>query len=190
MIRLRRLSRSSTQLRSLHTSCKSISPSRSTCGSRLQLRSAVPRSSSQPLRLQFPPRRKGARRPGPSRRDRLQLVTRDAQRRERVFAIGVRPQAHARAVAPARDLREGHRGVEPALPSAPVHHGKHERLLAEVEVRLALDADLVAPRLLELLIPSPQPVRGIRSRRQPRQISSETRSAGRSRRGIHPSRAD
>ncbi len=48
-----------------------------------------------------------------------------------------------------------------AAPSAPMHHEEPERRIPEIEVRLDLEANLVAPSILQIPMIGPQPVMAV-----------------------------
>src|SRR5215210_3252682 len=59
------------------------------------------------------------------------------------------------------DLRDDggrDRDLHPALPSPPLDLGEREGVLTQVEERLEFGANLPAPRLLDVSIPTPHPI--------------------------------
>src|SRR5207249_10656402 len=83
------------------------------------------------------------RSPTPSRSDRLQVVLGHAQVAQRVLSEDARVDADGQTVALRRDRSPRHRNLHAALSSAPVEPEAGERVLAEVKVRLRLDAKLL-----------------------------------------------
>src|SRR5947207_15876346 len=91
----------------------------------------------------------------PSGLDRLQVVLGQVQVPERVLSFGISLEVDDQAISPPAQMGGRHRHVRTALSSAPVQHMECDRVLAEVKVRLGLDAKLVSPSVREVSMPCP-----------------------------------
>ena len=82
----------------------------------------------------------------------------DAEIAQSFLPVGVRLEVDASPIAPPRHCGARQRDLRAAVAPAPVQHVKSERVLAEIEVRLSLDANVIAPCVREVSLPPPHPI--------------------------------
>jgi hypothetical protein len=86
--------------------------------------------------------------------DAFERLFRDAQVQKSVLSVGVPLDVGTETIAPSLDGSARYGDLGAALPSATVEQIEGECVIAEVEVNLRLDANLVAPSILQISPPA------------------------------------